>query len=278
MTAVADIGGGVVEGTGAPGSSTSTFASTATATNALTNMPNVRASGLALVDQLLRDRKGVLERIQAGVGLAELMRVFVLTIVVGAAITGAAMGAFRGGMQIIYAAVKMPAALLVTAALCAPALTALSRAVGREARLEKDLALVVTALATGALVMVALVPVMLVARAVDFQYHGSILLTVTCGGFGGLAGVAVLATGLHRASAKDAGVVAALFITLFMIVGAQAAWTLRPWLVRPRTPDVPFVRAKEGSLYDAVMGSMRSARGIYSRDEAPVPGVDEVAP
>ena len=234
-----------------------------------------RETGLGLVDQLLRDRRGVMDRIAGGEGLAELMRVFVLTIVVGAAITGAAMGSFRGGAQVAYAAVKLPLALLLTAALCAPGLTAIGRAVGRPASLAKDAALVITALATGALVMVALVPVMLVARALDAPYHASILMTVSCGGLSGVVSVAVLAGGLHRASSKHARVVLALFATLFVAVGAQAAWTLRPWLVRPRTPDVPFVRAVEGSLYDAVLGSMRSARGVYTRAEAPLP---EVAP
>lgn len=258
--------------------STFTFTSTTTSTSTSTPTSTITAvGGWALVDQLLRDRRAVLDRVAAGVGLVELMRVFVLTIVVGAAITGAAMGSFRGGLQIAYAAVKLPVALLITAALCAPALAAIGRAVGRPASMAKDLALVVTALATGALVMVALVPVMLVARAVELPYHGSILMTVSCGGMGGLVAVAVMAAGLHRASGRDAGVVLALFATLFMVVGAQVAWTLRPWLVRPRTPDVPFVRAVEGSLYDAVLGSVRSARGIYTRDEAPVPGI-EVAP
>jgi hypothetical protein len=250
--------------------------SSRTPTPSPTPIPN--ASGLSLVDQLLRDRRGVLARIEAGVGLAELMRVFVMTIVIGAALTGAAMGSFRGGVQIAYAAAKLPIALLITAALCAPALTALGRAVGRPATLAKDLALVVTALATGALVMVALVPVLLVARAVDLSYHGSILMTVSCGGLGGLAAVAVLAAGLHRASTRDAGVVLALFATLFMVVGAQVAWTTRPWLVRPRTPDVPFLRAVEGSLYDAVLGSVRSARGVYTRESAPLPEIEPLPP
>jgi hypothetical protein len=33
---------------------------------------------------------------------------------------------------------------------------------------------------------------------------------------------------------------------------------MRPYLVRPRTESVPFVRDLEGSLYDAVLGSARS--------------------
>jgi hypothetical protein len=248
---------------------------TASTVDAMLPLPSSSTAigGLALVDQLLRDRRGVLDRIAAGIGLAELMRVFVMTIIVGAAITGAAMGSFRGGVQIAYAAVKLPVALLVTAALCAPALTALGKAVGRPAHVAKDLALVVTALATGTLVLVALVPVLLVARAVDFPYHGSILMTVSCGAMGGLVAVAVMAVGLHRVSQRDAGVVLALFATLFLVVGAQVAWTGRPWLVRPRAPEVPFLRSVEGSLYDAVIGSVQSARGVYTRDEAPVGGL-----
>lgn len=232
---------------------------------------DVPACGLGLVDQLLRDRRAVLARIDAGRALAALIRTCVATIVVGAALTGAALGSFRGGVQIGYAAIKLPVALLGTAALCAPALTALGRALGRPAALARDLALVTTALAIGALVLVALVPVVLAARAVDLAYHGSILLAVGVGAAGGLAAIAVLAGGLRRAAVADAALTAGLFAVLFAVVGAQAAWTLRPWLVRPRTPDVPFVRSLEGSLYDAVLGSARSARGVYTRDAAPLP-------
>lgn len=227
------------------------------------------AHGLGLVDQLLRDRGSVLARIRAGDALVPLVRTLVMTIVVGAALAGAALGSFRGGAQIAYAAVKLPLALLVTAALCAPALAALGQALGRPASLGRDLALVVAALATGTLVLVALVPVLLVARSVDLAYHGSILLSVGCGGLAGLIAVAVLAVGVRRAAARDAGVLVTLFALLFVVVGAQVAWTLRPWLVRPRTTDAPFVRAIEGSLYDAVLGSARSAQGIYDREAAP---------
>jgi hypothetical protein len=240
--------------------------------------PAATARGLGLVDQLLRDRAGVLERVRGGDGLVELVKTLVLTIVVGAALAGAAMGSFRGGAQIAYAAVKLPMALLATAVLCAPALSALSRALGRPSSLARDLALVVTALATGALVLVALVPLLLVARAMDLAYHGSILLTVGCCALAGLGSIGVLVSGVRRVSSRDVGIVVLAFTLVFAAVGAQVAWTLRPWLVRPRTADVPFVRAIEGSLYDAVVDSVSSARGVYHREQAPLPDAGEVAP
>jgi hypothetical protein len=227
------------------------------------------APGLLLVDQLLRDRAAVLERVRAGVGLIDLVKTLVMTIVVGGALCGAAMGSFRGGTQIAYAAVKLPMVLLLTAALCAPALAALGHALGRPASLARDLALVVTALAIGTLVLVALVPVLLVARAMELDYHGSIMLTVACCGVAGIAALTVLVVGLRTVSRRDVGIVALAFTLIFACVGAQVTWTLRPWLVRPRTPEAPFVRAIEGSLYDAILGSARSARGIYDKEGAP---------
>ena len=56
------------------------------------------------------------------------------------------------------------------------------------------------------------------------------------------------------------------------IAGMQMTWTLRPYVVRPRTEDVPFLRAREGSFLDSVSRSIDSARGIYYRGEAPLPG------
>ena len=49
---------------------------------------------------------------------------------------------------------------------------------------------------------------------------------------------------------------------MFALVGGQLSWALRPYLVRPRTPDVPFVREVEGSLFDAITGAVVRARHL----------------
>ena len=61
------------------------------------------------------------------------------------------------------------------------------------------------------------------------------------------------------------------------MVGAQLAWTLRPYLVRPRAPEAPFVRDIEGSLFEAFRETVQSAQGIYTRESAPLPD-EELAP
>lgn len=240
-------------------------------TLAAASAPSVRAAdgGFALVEQLLRDRAGVLARIRAGHDLPALVRTAALVIIVGAALYGAAVGSFRGGAQVAYAAVKLPLVLLVTAGLCAPTLTAVGRALGRPASLARDLALVMTALAFGGLTLVALGPVVLVARALEVSYHGSILLAVATAAVAGAVSIGVLAAGVRATEHRDALATVAVVVCVFALVGAQVAWTLRPYLVRPRTPTAPLVRALDGSLYDAVLGSWRSAQGDYSREQAP---------
>jgi len=227
--------------------------------------------GLGLIDDLLRDRRGVVARIDAGRDLTALVRTCVATVAVGGALFGAALGAFRGGVQIAYAALKLPVVLLATAALSAPTLTAVGRALGRPAGLARDLALVVAALATGTVVLVALAPVVLAARAVELGYHHSILLACACMTAAGLVSVAVVVRGVRSAAARDVATTVAALVAVFALVGGQVAWTLRPYLVRPRAPAAPLVRSLEGSLYEAVIDTVSSARGRYRRAFAPLP-------
>jgi hypothetical protein len=221
------------------------------------------AAGLRLVDQLLRDRDAVVARIDAGVDLAALARTMIATIAIAMALVGAAIGTYRGGVQVAYAAVKLPLLLLLAAALCAPTLTAFGIALGRPASLRADLARLLTAVALGALVLLAQAPILLLARAAELDYHRTTLLMVGCFGVAGISAVSMLARAI-----RGRMIVAAVAI-VFAMVGGQLSWTLRPYLVRPRTEEVPFVRSLEGSLYDAVMSSTRSARGVYLRERAP---------
>src|SRR5437868_11946416 len=118
---------------------------------------------LETVDELLRDRKATLVRIHEGDDLAAFARAMIATIAAGAGAFGGAMGAWRGGPQILLAGVKLPLVILLTAALCAPATSALNAAMDRRADLRRDLALVLASLALGALVLAALAPVILLA-------------------------------------------------------------------------------------------------------------------
>ena len=231
---------------------------------------------LGTIDMLLRDRETMLARIRAGTNTPAILKTMVATIAITMAIVGAALGSYRGGLQIAFAAAKLPLVLLGTAALSAPALTAIGRAVGRRSFFAQDLALVMTSLAFGALLLVAGTPLILLGRAVDLTYHQMILMTVSLFGIAGLAALQLMIHAISienlRTGAPSGWKTAVMgLVIVFVTIGGQLSWALRPYILRPRTQDIPFVRAKEGSLFDAITGAFQSARGVYSRDEAPLP-------
>lgn len=227
-------------------------------------------ASLSLVDLLLRDRAGTLARIRAGADLRPILATMVATIAVSMAIVGAALGTYRGGIQIAYAAIKLPLVLLGAAALSAPALTAIGAALGRRARLSADVTLVMSAVAFGALLLAATTPLILLGRAFELDYHQMITGTVCAFVAAGVATLCMIIQGV--ATERTPGWCSAVtgLCCVFALVGAQLAWAMRPYLVRPRAQEVPFVRAVEGSLLDAISTTMSSARGIYTR-EAPLP-------
>jgi hypothetical protein len=229
----------------------------------------------AVVDAILRDRGGFLEALRDRSRHADLARALTLTVLIAGAVLGAVLGLVRGGLQIPYAAIKLPLVVLFTAALCAPALSALRQVVHRRSDRREDLLLVLGSLALGTLLAAALSPLLLLATVFDVGYHDLILLTVAICGASGLGGLLLLQKGLRAAMPSGQRLVGLAFIGLFCLVGAQMSWSLRPWLLRPRSPDVVFVRGIEGNFFGAVLGTQATAMGVLSREEAPT---ERVAP
>lgn len=221
-----------------------------------------------MIDLLLRDRDHMLARIRAD-DPTTILRTMVLTIVGAMAVFGAALGSYRGGIQIAYAAVKLPLVLLGTAALSAPVLTAIGASLGRRVRMAEDLALVMSALAFGALLLAACTPLVLLGRAVDTSYHSMTLGMVGMFAFAGLCSLRMVVKALSVEGSRGAMPALATLCVVFALVGGQLSWALRPYLVRPRSPEVVFIREREGSLVDAVVQATSSARGIYTRDLTP---------
>jgi hypothetical protein len=216
-----------------------------------------------MIDMLLRDRDTMLARVRAGTDLLPVIRTMAATIAIAMAIVGAALGSFRGGVQIGYAAVKMPLVLLGTAALSAPAMSSIGAALGRRSRLSTDLSLVMTALAFGALLVAACTPLLLLGRAMHIGYHRTILLAVAMFAVGGIAALRMIVKEVAAEKAPGWRSAIAGLVIVFTLVCGQLAWALRPYLVRPQSKEVPFLRQVEGSLMDAIPEAIRSAQGKY---------------
>ena len=223
------------------------------------------------IEQLLQDRATLYRAIDREQDSQAIMRAMLLTILVGAAAFGAAVGSYRGGIQTLYAGLKFPLVLLGTAAICAPVLTTLEMALGHPARWRRDLMLVAAAMAVGSLALVALAPLIVLGDVFAIEYHRFILLIGACFMLAGAAMLSTLRRGIGVLTRSLALGRTVALLSVFAIVGMQMSWTFRPYVVRPRAETVPFVRSLDGSLLEAIVTSWQSARGHYSRDQAPLP-------
>ncbi len=223
------------------------------------------ASAIAL---LLRNPREVARRCLEEEKLRPLALASLGAVALGAAVFGAVVGSFRGGEQILYGAVKVPIALLGALVICVPAFHAIAASLGRPWPLRTVVALTMAAAGRAALVLLATAPVLWLAFDLGLGYHASALAATGAYGLAGLAALGVLLRGLGRG--KHAMTTALAFVAVFLAAGGQTGWILRPYLVRPQSEDVPFLRSLEGGFADAVFRSGRSSMGIYDRAEREV--------
>lgn len=223
---------------------------------------------IARLELLLRDPTHFLDLLEREDSapperMAALARVLVAAIVAGAGAFGAVVGAHRGGLQMLWCAVKVPLLLMVTLVVCAPPFVALARAADVPLGARRVIALALGSCARFALVLMGLAPFVWLSEAQAMGYHRVILAVVAVCAIAGAAAGRLLFAGLARAGSAGTRVGLA-FVVVFALVGAQTSWILRPFVVRPRTAHVPVVRALEGDFLDAVATSARSAVGVYS--------------
>ena len=197
--------------------------------------------------------------------------------ILGAAAFGGVVGSFRGGAQIAYGAVKVPIAVLATLCLAAPAFHAIAAVLGRPWPMRSIIALALAAAGRSSLVLLAFAPALWLVFDFGMGYHTASLFASAAYAIAGFAALSVLVRGLGEGPGRITTALA--FIGIFFMVGGQTAWILRPYLVRPKTTSIPFLRDREGSFAEAVITSLASANGRYAPDsygtETFEPEVDE---
>jgi hypothetical protein len=229
----------------------------------------------AILNRLLRAPGEIAEDCREDRDLRAIAVTSLIAVALGAAAFGGVIGSFRGGIQILYAGVKLPAALLLTLAICAPAFHALAATLGRAFPMRSIIALALASAGRAALVLLALSPLVWIVLDRGLGYHEAALVCAAAYAVAGAAALGVILRGLGEGSGRL--LTALAFAGVFFAVTGQTGWIFRPYLVRPRTwtasgghmRSVPFLRAYEGSFADSLYLSSRSARGIY--DEAPAP-------
>jgi hypothetical protein len=214
---------------------------------------------VAFLNRILRAPAGVAEQCRSDRDVAAIARTALITLAVAATAFGAAVGSWRGGTQIAFAALKMPIGIIGTLALAAPAFYVLTAIFGRPWPLRPVLSLVLSAGARFALVLLAMTPPLWLTIDFGAPYDAIKLVATVAYGLAGLAGLEVLVRGLGDGPGKRMTI--ALFVAVFLLIGAQNAWVLRPYLGTPGAEDVAlFTREREGGLVVQLLKSVRGLR------------------
>jgi hypothetical protein len=183
-----------------------------------------------------------------------------ITLLAGAAF-GLVLGSYRGGLQIFYAALKLPVLLLVPLLVCLPAVRALHETlVGPIEHAHVVLAALV-GIARTALLAAAVAPVLWLLYSVRIDYHLAVLVMAgtlaLAGALGGWTMVQALPRGRRSRWLARLG-----SLLIVGAVSAQCGWLLRPFVVRPRA-DITLLRPIEGDVFQSIRVVWDAAHGRY---------------
>lgn len=216
-------------------------------------------STLSLINEMLRDPASLVDRMDGeGEFAAHGPRLLAL-IVVGAGLFGAVVGTYRGGLQVAFAAAKMPVLVLLPGLVLLPALQALWALSEVTVSLRRLSAAALVGSARTAVLAAALGPILWLAWP-GLDYHWAILWFVGALSVAGAAGLSVV---LEAAPATGKPlVVRAVALVLLGVLSMQSGWMLRPFVVRPGA-ETTWVRTVEDDVFTALGTTVQTA--VYGR-------------
>jgi hypothetical protein len=219
------------------------------------------------VGPLLRGEVPALTEWTSGWNAGHLVRDLGL-IVVGAGLFGAAAGCWRDPLQSLYAGIKLPLIILLTAGGNALLNALLAPLLGLPLKFRQSFLAIVASFALACIILGAFSPLALFViwnapplaeGANNSTTHSAILLLlVSAIAFAGVAANLRLLQ-LLRSFAGNAGVAWRVLIAWLagnLFLGSQLSWVLRPFIGSPGLP-VQFLRdaAFDGNFYEAVFRS-----------------------
>ena len=225
-------------------------------------------NNFTVIETILRDRTFFFSEIRDGVALWDKVKSMLISCMAFLAVYGAVMGASHGLLQALSSFVKLPILFLVTLVICTPSLYFFNLLFGSKQTLAQNVALILTAMTTTAVLLVSFAPIILFFLLTTSQYEFFKLLNVGVFAISGIMGVLFLRQG--RAATADPhnmeGVAArrvifVLWIILYAFVGSQMAWTLSPFMGDPNMPFM-VVAQRGGNFYADVIASIRHLLGV----------------
>jgi hypothetical protein len=213
-----------------------------------------------------------LDSLLARLARAEWERLSVRSLVVVIFTAGPFYGAFMGSYALhtserlllcLYATVKMPLLVFVTAGLCLPAFFVLNTLVGLRGDFARSVRSILAAKAAFTLALASLVPVTRVMYLTGVTHRFAILSNALMFTVATCVAQRILWRWYRPLCAKDKrhGMMLWAWVGLYAFAGVRMGWMLRPFVGRPTAP-VQFFRTEGFSnAYVEVVRLVRLVRG-----------------
>jgi hypothetical protein len=184
------------------------------------------ASGLLVIERILRDRQGIWQQVVDDRGLGRLTAQMLISSGVALACYGAVLGSFHSVEMALTSAVKLPLLFLVTLAICLPTLYLFNLVFGARLSIRQSLALVMVALTVTAMLAVAFAPISLFFLITAPDYGFFKLLNVAILALSAIVGLRFLTGGMRVLNAN--GLLAPAVPTDAPVSPAPAGQSLTP--------------------------------------------------
>jgi hypothetical protein len=223
------------------------------------------------VDYLLHHPEEVLELLRRDRELGRLSRIFFIISLIMAAIYGAVMGAtnlLQGSimplhgklLMILITGIKVPALFLLTLIIVFPPIYVSNAFVGVRLSFQKMLAVLLASIAISSTVLASTATVAFFFSLTTKSYNFIKLLHVfffMCAGYSGLTYLfrcirEISPPGMRQTPGK----LFVMWLLLYIFVGTQLAWVLRPFVGSPNERFQLF-RPRKGNFYESVLYSTK---------------------
>jgi hypothetical protein len=130
-----------------------------------------RVNNLAIIETILRDRRLFFSEIREGVELSQKMRAMLISSIAFFALYGAVMGSTHSLWQTLSSAIKLPVLFLATLVVCSPTLYFFNLIFGSNQSLTQNFALILTAIAVTAVLLLSFTPIVLFFMLTTSSYQ-----------------------------------------------------------------------------------------------------------
>ncbi|GAB2612902.1 hypothetical protein Aab01nite_68830 [Paractinoplanes abujensis] len=155
------------------------------------------ASGLLVIERILRDRQGIWQQIVEDRELPKLTGQMLVSSVVALAVYGAVLGSFHSVLMALTSAGKLPLLFLATLTICLPTLYLFNLVFGARLSIRQSLSLVMVALTVTAMLALAFAPISLFFLITANDYSFFKLLNVVILALSALVGLRFLTGGMR---------------------------------------------------------------------------------